>query len=248
MTEVSPTTKNLLSIRPVQNKDNKTNTVTNNSVANRTNTTTNNSVDKTTVYIYDKQGKLTDAGKWDPMNNGNVVGVALITNKIRVLISLHNVGGKEKYVWGPDGMVDGVPSSTSNSNSNAGNILSDYDGKGNTMKLMNSLYPSTKTALYKASNYVFPNGEKGYLPALGEIIEVFRNIESINAALLKAGGEIIENDWYWTSSLHMQKYRAWSIAGYSLEYFANLRNGSSPLAKQYGAAYMYVRPFGSIDQ
>ena len=256
--ESSDKTSNLLSIRPVKNKGENPKSAADKSAANKSaanksvanKSVANKSVANKSVangvYVYDKQGNFTAVDKWDTKNNRNVVGIALITKNTRALIALHNAGDNTKYVWGPDGVVDGVPRSTSNSNSDAGNILSDYDGKGNTEKIVNALYPSTNTALYQASHYIFPNGESGYLPALGEIIDAFRNLDAINAALLKTGGDVMKNDWYWTSSMHIKNYRAWSIDGNSLNCFAQLRNERSPLASQYGAAYILVRPFGSL--
>lgn len=198
------------------------------------------------VYLLDKRGNLIEIKDFDSRNKWTAVGVALITENTRALIALHNA--REKVVWGPDGMVNGVSHSNSNSNSDPENITSDYDGIGNTTKLIRALSPTPSTALMKARNFVFPNGAKGYLPALGEIIDMFKNIELVNAALEKVGGDPIVNEWYWTSSLHLQNYRAWSYGDPSgTRSFAQLRNNKSPLADKYGAAYIQVRPFGPLE-
>lgn len=202
------------------------------------------------VYIFNNKGEFVTSDSWNSVNNDKVVGIALITNNTKALIALNNAKNGQKVVWGPDGFVNGVVATESNySNAIPGRAESDYDGRGNTNKMLITLSPTEETALYVAASYVFPNGETGYLPALGQLIDAFNNKEAINNALGKVGGIELADDWYWTSTQHYLNYRIWSYGGFDSNnnrWFAQLRNESSNLADIYGAPYILVRPFGDI--
>lgn len=202
------------------------------------------------VYIYDVFGNYTSPDVWQDTNNYKVIGVALITDNTRALIASHDAEDGNKVVWGPDGLVGGVISTESNgSNSSPGKAWDDFSGYDNTKLLVDALAPSDETALKLASNFVFPNGVKGYLPALGEMVDVFSYLDAINKALELIGGDKIVNDWYWTSTQHYTSYRAWAYGGKDSDgnrCFAQLRNEGSNYANQYGAAYIRVRPFCEI--
>ena len=204
------------------------------------------------VYVFTKTGEFVVPDSWDIQQNNNVIGVALITENTKALIALTDVG--KKTCWGPDGLVSGIVKTEMNSsNSKPGVAASDYNGFSNTDQFMASLLPSDNTAISMAANYVFPNGDKGYLPALGELIDAYSNIEEINKLLEKVGGEQIitgtNDDWYWTSSQHYLEYRAWSYGGFDSDnnrWFAQLRNENSPLVDTYGTALCRVRAFAQI--
>ncbi len=204
------------------------------------------------AYIYDKNGNYYDIESWDIKNNNNVVGIALITAKTKCLIALKNANSQGRVVWGPDGLVDGVTKTQSNlSNNEPGFAQNDYDGATNTSLEIRNLLPQKNTALYLANAYKFPNGQHGYLPALGELIEMFNNKITINLLLEKVGGEKIEDFWYWSSSQYHQNYRVWAYGGVDSngnKWFPQLRNEESPLADVYGACLINVRAFGSIPQ
>lgn len=202
------------------------------------------------VYVYDIDGRFITSEFWKSENNSKAVGIALITDRIKAIIALHNAGNGKKVVWGPNGFVNGVTCSNVNSNAIPGNAIIDYNGENNTLLLKNNLNPGENTALSIASSYIFPNGKNGYLPALGELKEVFDNLNVINELIVKVGGERIEKTWYWSSTLHRQDLRAWAYGGDASgsRSFAQFRNGDSQLARQYGAAYILVRPFGVITK
>ena len=200
------------------------------------------------VYVFDLNGDFYSFDSWDAQNNDKVVGIALITNHTKALIALRNANTNGKVVWGPDGLVDGVVSTEPNySNNTPGKALSDYNGSSNTQKEVRQLMPQNNTALYLASSYMFPNNSKGYLPALGELVDMFENMESVNNLLEKVNGEKIKNDWYWSSTQHYLRYRMWECKGVD-GWFAELRNENSPLTETYGVFYRDVRPFGTIPQ
>lgn len=212
-------------------------------------TVTNNTIPSNGIYVYDTDGNFTPSKMWKVENNSKVVGIAIITNRTKALIALKNAHDGKKVIWGPDGFVNGISRSEINSNFKPGFAALDYNGEENTYLLLNSLLPNAGTAIRIAKDFMFPDGTKGYLPALGELIDVFNNLNEVNELLMKVGGEIIENTWYWTSTQHYLNYRAWAYGGDASgsNSFAQLRNGNSQIAKTYGAAYLLVRPFGTIN-
>lgn len=49
-----------------------------------------------------------------------------------------------------------------------------------------------------------------YIPSMGEMLFIFTHRKEVNAALEKAGGQPIADDWYWTSTEYSATY-AWSL-------------------------------------
>lgn len=70
------------------------------------------------------------------------------------------------------------------------------------------------------------------IPTKNEWMAIAENLEDVNKALIKAGGEPLKEDWYWSSSEY-SSYHAW-LSGLSYSY--GLDNGSH---KDYNG---YVRP------
>lgn len=53
------------------------------------------------------------------------------------------------------------------------------------------------------------------IPTKEEWIEITKNLDAVNAALVRVGGEPLKNDWYWSSSESDKKW-AWPLRiGYS---------------------------------
>lgn len=74
-----------------------------------------------------------------------------------------------------------------------------------------------------------------YIPSMGEMLFIFTHRKEVNAALEKAGGQPIADDWYWTSTECSATY-AWTL---------NLGNGLMNLNAK--AAYTSrVRPVSAF--
>ena len=204
------------------------------------------------IYVFDLKGDFYTSESWNVENNNTVVGIALITDNTKALIALRNANTDGYVVWGPDGLVDGVVTTASNySNCVPGVAQSDYNGISNTQKEVQQLSPQSNTALYLANAYIFPDNHNGYLPALGELIDMFDRIEAVNDLLEKVDGEKIEDFWYWSSTQHYLYYRAWAYGGTDSpegRWFAQLRNENSPLVSSYGPCRINVRAFGVIPK
>ena len=145
------------------------------------------------VYIQDVSHKLWRTEDWD--NSVKPNAIAVISDKVRFLVALtqlpstmrisrHFCEPLEKYM-------------TVISDKTA--AKADYDGAGNTAKIL-KVIPSTGYAAGYCDAYVFPDGKtKGFLPSLGQLNLVFQDKAAVNDALSKCGG-IAMSSYYWSST------------------------------------------------
>lgn len=79
----------------------------------------------------------------------------------------------------------------------------DYDGAGNTAKIM-QMQPSTDYAAGYCDAFVFPDGKtRGYLPALGQLNLAYLNKAAVDAALKACGGIAMSINYnYWSSTFY----------------------------------------------
>ena len=203
------------------------------------------------VYIMSLDGAFVHPDEWTEDQFGDANAVALITDKIRVLIALTDAS-KYDMEWGPSGLVNDVLYSKVNySNSVIGEEWKDCDGMLNTVALTENLPNRPGTALSTVSDFRFPDGTIAYMPAVGEFFEVSRHIDDVNRALVIAGGHPLVGYWYWTSTQHYLPYRVWAYGGETKDggrWFAQLRNGNNRIAEKYGPAYCRLRLFGVMPE
>lgn len=90
--------------------------------------------------------------------------------------------------------------------------LSDYDGAGNTEKIIRAV-PMYNYADYAAgycNAFTFPDGKtKGFLPSLGQLNLAYQNKAAVDAALAACGGtamNISSNALYWSSTFYGTDY------------------------------------------
>ena len=150
---------------------------------------------ETGVFVIDTNNNLINKDSWNPQTQQTTVGVALITEKVAIVIS---VGLKTGRAWSTTTqLVEGVTTAT-----NSTVAVTDYKGKANTEALVKALGQNAQAAYY-CSNYTFKNGKKGYLMAAGEANAIYVNIRTIsellnyinpNSSNLSSGDEI------WTST------------------------------------------------
>lgn len=195
------------------------------------------------VYIVDWEGKLVVPEQWD--STYQALAIALITDSVHSRIALNDAGPLQ--VWGLDGFseglihtIDSVPHDT------PGEAAFDYLGLRNTTEFNRTLGQPKNAAIYTAAHFQFGDGKYGYLPALGEMLDLRTHFEEISHALEVCGGDPMDS-YYWTSTQDYTFYRAWSIRPNEPKtVFANLRNEDSPFAKEYGPAKLAVRAFGEL--
>ena len=127
------------------------------------------------VFIIDTNDNLINKDSWSPTMQETTVGVALITEKVAIVIStgLHTDLCWSKTVQ----LVGGVTTTT-----NSATAVQDFKGKANTEAIVKALGQNAPAAYY-CSNYTFKNGKKGYLMAAGESHEIFVNMQKISELL-----------------------------------------------------------------
>lgn len=147
------------------------------------------------VYIQHIDGELYSTDEWTArgFSNEDANGVAVGQGDISFVVS------KEKSVslqWCSDteNTVEGLAVI-----SNAADAEKDYNGVANTALIAGI---DTSGAANYCANYTFPNGAKGYLPALGEVAILYANEQAVKKALALIGGDSLDmNLWSSTQSL-----------------------------------------------
>ena len=149
---------------------------------------------KTGVFFIDINDNLIDKESWD-YNKDTVVGVALITDKVAVVIP---AGSKYSLRWSEQTqLVEGVTTVT-----NYVDVLADFNGKANTEAIVKTLGAKAPAAYY-CSNYTFKNGRKGHLMSAGEANEMCLNISELSNMLnsIDSSSTNFEMGYkYWTST------------------------------------------------
>ena len=149
---------------------------------------------KTGVFFIDINDNLIDAESWD-YNKDTVVGVALITEKVAIVIP---AGSKSPLSWSEQTqLVEGVTTVQ-----NYVDAIADFNGKANTEAIVKALGQNAPAAYY-CSNYTFKNGKKGYLMAAGEANEIGLNIIELSAMLNSIDSSSVNFEVgykYWTST------------------------------------------------
>lgn len=116
--------------------------------------------------------------------------------------------------------------------------LLDYDGTGNTTKIINALggYDdgySTGAPAAEACRAAF--GGVGYLPSLGEWQTAYNNKSSVDSMMTKIGGTQIERAANWTSTLYSASNGIWDL---------NWSNGQ--IFHNHGIVTQWVRAFRAL--
>jgi hypothetical protein len=127
------------------------------------------------VFIVDTNDNFINKDSWSPTMQETTVGVALITEKVAIVIA---TGLNTDLCWSKTYQLVGGVTTTTDSTVAA----TDYKGKANTEAIVKALGQNAPAAYY-CSNYTFKNGKKGYLMAAGEAQEIFVNMRKISELL-----------------------------------------------------------------
>lgn len=163
------------------------------------------------VFIIDTNDNLINKDSWSPTMQQTTVGVALITEKVAIVIS---TGHHSDLCWSKTYQLVGGVTTTTDSTVAA----TDYKGKANTEAIVKALGQNAPAAYY-CSNYTFKNGKKGYLMAAGEAQEIFRNMWKISELLdyINPNTDNIDNGFeVWTSTQNNNS-TAWRHDGMGLK-------------------------------
>ena len=177
------------------------------------------------VYILHETLGVRDVEGWNPKDNEGVVGVLVVEDGHQIVVALENAP-KNTY-WSKEN----VQVNTINKSQEM--AKSDFNGEVYCKNLNSPDFP----AAYYCLNYK-KGGLEWYLPSSGELWLIFQNLESIENALVIAGGERMTKNFYswYLSSSESNLECVW---GFDVVYFnlygnrkvAHERGGVRPVSK-----------------
>lgn len=152
------------------------------------------------VYIQHVNGALYTESEWTAGGyaNSDANGVAILSETEPAFVIAKQNASSSTILWGGYGKtVPDIVTSTSSSIA-----VLDYDGAGNTPKIIEYLAGTNDgaPAAEACAAFTFPNGKKGYLPALGEWKTAYNNKTAVESAMTLIGGAAIQTEYYWSST------------------------------------------------
>ena len=150
------------------------------------------------VFIQHIDGTLYTTDEWTAggFTNDQANGVAVGNGAVAFVMAKEELS---PMVWSSDEstILKGVFTTE-----NVSEARKDYNGVGNTAAIAKADSSSMAQACL---SYTFPNGNKGYLPAVGELRLIYGNIIAIRSALTLIGGASLRT-YYWSSTQRDAKY------------------------------------------
>lgn len=188
------------------------------------------------VYVEAIDGTLYKSSFWASSGKtANAVVVIADACKVRIaltetslMIHSSNTDPLENYITAKD----------------QSSSIVDYDGEGNTNKIIqfNTVY-GTNTTSYaapycKSYTFSYPIGQKGCLPALGQLWTLVQNKTEVNTCLSACGGTVMDtSNFFWSSTF-------WGLAGTNRGVWI----ASDSLINNNGLAVIYkVRPISAYE-
>ena len=151
------------------------------------------------VYAVTSDGKLIDYNSAD----SSCIGVALITDNQRIMIPKANAtdGTTTILYWGYNLYQKNVAGITETSEISI--VITDFNGKANTDAIIaaysqHSVDMDSRDMCKVLSTYTEGGFTDWYVPAAGQLYEIYINKADINAALANIGGIALST--YWSSS------------------------------------------------
>lgn len=180
------------------------------SSASASNSVTIDYVEKTDIYIQHIDGTLYTTDEWTAGGyaNDQSNGVAVVCVSTSFVIAKENASDLSCAWGGYSKSITDICTTSSSSTA-----VLDFDGENNTPKIIEQLSGYTDSysvtgapAAEACVAYVFPNGKKGYLGALGQWKVVSNNKTAVNSAMSLIGGTALSNSMYWTSTQRSNTY------------------------------------------
>lgn len=150
------------------------------------------------IFILDIDGNLVKRSEWSSSNNSKAVGVAVLSDNCKFVISPGQSNNDSDLPWSKNGAFDSVPGVTTTTKRSV--ARTDYKGVSNSSAIVSKYRAGTNYAAGWCQNFSFKNGKKGYLGSCGEWQEAYNNKAEIVACMSLIGGTKIESHYYWTSS------------------------------------------------
>ena len=194
------------------------------------------------VYIAHKNGTLYTESEWTASGNSNddAEGVCVMRALSGGFIIAKENASDSELAWGGyNKTISGIVTSMSSSTA-----VLDMDGIGNTPKIIEQCAGYTSNGVTGApaaeacAAYVFPSGQKGYLPAFGELKCVYNNKTAVDSVMSLIGGTGIGSEYCWSSTQHSST-NSW--------YF-HLRYGQESYDDKHDVCYVRAfAPFGYLN-
>ena len=153
------------------------------------------------VFIQDTNGKLWKTEEWEVAKwkySAEPNAVAVIAKETKFLIALSQqqlMTLSNSFATPFEEYMTGTLDKTK--------AKSDYDGMGNTERMLLA-QPSSDYAAGYCNAFTFPDGKtKGYLPSLGQLNLAYQNKAAVDAALAACGGTAMNCStgcYYWSST------------------------------------------------
>lgn len=146
------------------------------------------------VMIQHIDGSLYTTDEWTAggFANDQANGVAVFAPNSKFVIAKTSYNNKMAWSSDEENAVEGVMLTN-----DFATAKTDYAGEANTaLIVVDDIYGAALTC----ANYTFPNGAKGYLPALGEWVEAYAYKADIDAAMTLIGGTSLGSKTYWSST------------------------------------------------
>ena len=163
------------------------------------------------VYAVDASGKLIDYTTAD----STALGVALVAGEHKFMIAKSDAtdGTNNTLYWGKNLYgkdVAGITETTDNSVAKA-----DFGGKANTAAIIaaygqHSVDMDSRDMCKVLATYAEGGFTDWYVPAAGQLYEIYNKKSDINTALQNIGGTAFESYGYWSSSEH-DSNSAWRV-------------------------------------
>ena len=171
------------------------------------------------VFILDTDGNLVSRGSWNTGNNAKAVGVAVLSDNCKFVISKQEA--PNYMIWGSTGTPSGCFMSADQFTA-----LQDFAGKANTDAVLSAYGTGATAANYcRNTSRLFPDGRQGYLPSLGEWKTMYDNKSEVTACMSLIGGTAFTEGVYWSSSL-CSSDDAWILL-WRTDYVACYNRGAS---------------------
>lgn len=185
------------------------------------------------IGAQDVNGMLWSEEDWDGSVEPN--GVAIITSNCSFVVALENAPTSL-----PTDSESALDSSSLPVILSTTSAKKDYAGLDNTQVMLSDYGDDVAEAAGYCNNYIFPNGNKGYLPSLGEMNTLYSFKSSLGTILGTIGGTAPADNQYFKTST-----RARDTGGYTAFWRFNWETGA--LYGEAGSTARQVRPFTTLD-
>lgn len=138
------------------------------------------------VYILETDGTMTEPTIWNKDNNSTVLGVYVGDENCSLVLAPEGT----QVSWSK--VIKSIPGVRNEDSGDA--PTDDFDGIGNTERIIKTLVSETYNAAKYCNQYEFKNGKKGYFFALGEALVVYNNLEKVKQAYRALGNTIVYED------------------------------------------------------